>query len=168
MKNFKNFSKMTEAKTFFLDDEDKTLKWCNKYVDDFDVNDEIYQNRVYDYCYKYRQTVKQETIEIYRGVKLDNINDLVLNPVGTYWSFEKSGVGEYGSGSGVWKNPKKDSKLFVLTGIIKTKDIDWKHGLTSFIYYGDNQWECSLKNGTNVLITHIDDNELDIPLQAKA
>jgi len=132
----------------------------------------VYIDRIYEYVEKYNQTISQDTVEIYRGVKLDSVSDLVVDPVGTYWSFEKDGTGDYHGSyrdSGTdWKVPEKDSKLHILTAIVNPKDINWRHGFDSFMWYGEDQWECSLDTGVDVLITHIDDRKLEKSLKAKS
>ncbi len=106
------------------------------------------------------------------NVSLDSVEDLVFDPIGTYWSFEKDGVGDYhgtyrDSGTS-WKIPKENAKLYILTAIVSPKDINWQHGFDSFMWYGEDQWECSLDNGIPVLITHIDDKKLKAPIKAKS
>jgi hypothetical protein len=124
-----------------------------------------YVERIELYVDKYNELKNENTITIYRLVKLDSISDLDLNDIGMHWSFEKDGVGDYGG-----HHPKqsyyKDPKSYVLTGYANPDDIDWIYGFNSFIWYGEEQWECALNTGAEVKIVEINDEELNPPLTA--
>jgi len=115
---------------------------------------------IYMYINKYKSIIKETEIEVYRMIMLDDISLMNLKNVGVFWSFEKSGVGVYGGGKG--------SKVFVLTAEINTKDIDWIQGFYSFLSYGPSEFECYIKKGSNIVITHINDKKLKKELLGKA
>jgi hypothetical protein len=119
------------------------------------VNGMDVEELIYEYVSKYNNVKNEDFIEIYRLIRLDNINQLELDNIGEYWSFEETGVGDYGSGRREFKGNKK----FVLTGLVEPSNIDWEHGFYSFLFYPD-QDECALKAGTNVKITEINGQEL--------
>jgi hypothetical protein len=110
---------------------------------------------IYEYVSKFNDVKKEDEIQIYRLIRLDNIKQLELNDIGEYWSFEESGVGDYGSG----RRDFKGDKMFVLTGLVNPKDIDWEHGFYSFLFYPD-QHECALLSGANVKIIEINGTPL--------
>lgn len=140
-------------------------EWAYENVNDLpeegDSYREITDQRISDYVDKYHSIKGKPSIEIYRAVSLDKIEDLDLKAVGTHWSFEKEGTGTYGL-----TGPRK-KHTFVLIGKANPKDIDWEYGFTSFLYYGTEQWECALETGSQILITHIDGKKLEHPLKGK-
>ena len=117
---------------------------------------------IYDYVYLYNSVISKDEIEIYRLIRLNSIEELELDNIGEYWSFNEKGVGDYGSGRREFKGEKK----YVFTGIINPDDIDWESGFYSFIYY-PNQYECNLKNNVSVLITEINGIKLKKQLKSK-
>jgi len=132
----------------------------NEEGDDLDynyraVNGMDIEELIYEYVSKFNDVKNEDEIQIYRLIRLDNIKQLELNHIGEYWSFEETGVGDYGSGRREFKGNKK----FVLTGLVNPNDIDWEHGFYSFLFYPD-QDECALKSGANVKITEIDGTPL--------
>ena len=127
---------------------------------------ENYIDRIESYVDKYNKLKKENEVKIYRLVKLDSISDLDINEIGKHWSFEKSGVGSYG-GMHPKRDMEKTGKPYVLTAIISPKDIDWVYGFSSFIWYGEDQWECALMPKTQVLIIKINDKTLSDPIKAQ-
>jgi hypothetical protein len=181
-KNLDHLFKTQEINAKYSSDLDlskgsSVFEWVKENVPDvgIDVDDESEEgysirlteeeeDRINEYCNKYADVINEPKIEIYRGVKLNNIKNLDLKDIGMYWTFEKECADYYGSGK---REPPKNAKLYVLTGIINPKNIEWEHGLTSFIWYGPDQWECALEIGTPVTIIAIDDEKLEKPLKAK-
>jgi len=149
------------------------MQWAKKNI--ADIGEEVEDNegevtlqlteqdedRIDAYCGKYAEIIKKPKIIIYRAVALNNIKQLKLNDIGMHWSFEKEGAGVYGADSSKYKN------VFVLTGEVNPKGINWEYGLTSFVYYGEDQWECALEIDTPVTIIAVDDEKLEKPLKAK-
>ena len=125
--------------------------------EDSTVLSDLGEDRVTEYMYKFRDVTRKNEIEIYRLIMLQNIENLNINNIGEWWSFERDGVGDYGfNGSDRHKH-----NSFVFTGTINTNDIDWERGFYSFMNYGKDQFECNVKIGSNVIITHINDELLE-------
>lgn len=161
---------LIESVDLDLSNSSSAYRWASENVDGVnpEENDahtnQMYRDRVNDYCYKYRSIMAQATIELYRAVVLADISELRTNEIGTHWSFEKSGAGAYGLN----RQQQSHEKEHVLTGTAKTKDIDWEYGFTSFLWYGQDQWECALNPGADVVVTAIDDSKLKQPIKGKA
>lgn len=117
------------------------------------------------YVDKYNELKQQNLITIYRLIKLNTLNDLDINNIGKHWSFEKNGVGAYGE-QHPNRSMMKTGKPFILEGDVNPKYIDWIYGFNSFIWYGEDQWECALIKGANVIINSINDNKLNQPIIA--
>lgn len=126
------------------------------YSDDEDENsdphDEIADNRINAYISKYNSIIQKPFIEIYRLIVLEDISQMNLKDIGIHWSFEIDGVGDYG----VNRPKTKKDKNYILTGTVNPKDIAWEYGLTSFMYYGEDQWECAIEPKSKIKITGID------------
>ena len=142
--------------------------------DDYDENpDDIHASYSRDkyvelidlYVDKYNELKTQNTVTIYRLIMLNSINDLDINNIGKHWSFEESGVGAYGE-----QHPNRGmmqtGKPFILEGDVSPKYIDWVYGFSSFIWYGEDQWECALIKGSKVVINSINNKELEQPINA--
>lgn len=138
-------------------DDDGNIDW--DYTDPMTGDD--LETLIYTYMEKYDDVTSESEIEIYRLVMLNTINDLDLKNVGVFWSFEENGVGAYGVG-------KKNSgnNPFVLNAIVDIDDIDWEQGFYSFLAYGKSEFECYMKKGSRCLITHINEKELQTPIEA--
>jgi hypothetical protein len=52
------------------------------------------------------------------------------------------------------------------TAFLGKRQLDWEYGFNSFMYYGEDQWEISLKQNKDITITHIDDQALKEPVVA--
>lgn len=117
------------------------------------------------YVDKYNELKDKNSVTIYRLIKLDSMEDLDINNVGMHWSFDKDGVGAYGE-----RHPNRGmmrtGEPFILVGNVNPNDIDWIYGFNSFIWYGEDQWECALNKGTRVEIISINDKELEEPIIA--
>jgi hypothetical protein len=163
-----DLSKFEAAKEWAVDNIDGVSEIYDDeaYEDEDDEFAEVYKEKkqeetdikIEEYMSKYSEVKNKTSIEIYRAVCLEDIKQLDLENIGRHWSFKREGVGCY---EGNEKYP-----MFVLTGLANTKIIDWEYGFESFMWYGQDQWECALNHGS-VTITHIDDKKLDKPLQAK-
>lgn len=53
----------------------------------------------------------------------------------------------------------------ILTGVVRPTDVDWEYGFTSFMIYGEDQWEVSLLSHSPVLVTHLDGRKLHPPVE---
>ena len=137
-------------------DDDGDIDW--EYTDPMTGDD--LETLIYTYMEKYDEVSSEYEIEIYRMVMLDSIKDLDLKNVGVFWSFEESGVGAYGVGQKFTGN-----NTFILNATVKTDDIDWEQGFYSFLAYGKSEFECYMKKGSGCLITHINEKELETPIE---
>jgi hypothetical protein len=137
-------------------DDDGDIDWS--YTDPMTGDD--LETLIYTYMEKYEEVMYESEIEIYRMIMLNTINDLDLKNIGLFWSFEENGVGAYGVG-------KKFSgdKPFVINAIVNTDDIDWEQGFYSFLGYGKSEFECYMKRGSDCIITHINEKELQSPIK---
>lgn len=136
-------------------DDDGNIDWG--YTDPMTGDD--LEMLINTYMEKYDEVISEYEIEIYRLVKLNTINDLDLKNIGVFWSFDKNGVGAYGVGKNFTGN-----KSFILNAIVKIEDIDWEQGFYSFLGYGKSEMECYVKKGSECLITHINETELNVPI----
>lgn len=137
------------------DSDNPQCQYCyNNYID-----------LIYLYVDKYNSLKTKSEVKIYRMVKLNNIKNLDLKNIGKHWSFDINGVGAYGE-----QHPNrvemKNGKPFILNGITNPKSIDWVYGFHSFIWYGEDQWECALLKGSKVVITQINDSILKTPINS--
>lgn len=99
------------------------------------------------YREKYNEISSDKEIEIYRLLKLKTIKDLNLKNVGVFWSFEESSVGAYG----VEDKIILGSKTFILNATVKTNNIDWGKGFSSFLLWGKTEFECYVKKGSECI-----------------
>jgi hypothetical protein len=158
-----------------LSNKDNVVDWLNKNAPesifdddgniDWSYNDPMtgddLETLIYTYMEKYNDVTSESEIEIYRLVKLNTINDLDLKNVGVFWSFDENGVGGYGVGQKFTGN-----NTFILNATVKTEDIGWEQGFYSFLAYGKSEFECYMKKGSRCLITHINEKELQSPIEA--
>lgn len=110
------------------------------------------------YSDKYHNVMKQSSITIYRAIRAPSVEDIDFNNIGTHWSFRSEGAGSYGEVQQEWRNHKD----IVLTATAQPKDVDWEYCFTSFMYYGEDQWECALDEGSKVNIIEIDGSSFNI------
>lgn len=139
-----------------LFDEDGQLDWDHK---DTMTGDDL-ETLIHSYMEKYKDTINEPEIEIYRMVMLNNINDLNTKKIGQFWAFDENSVGAYGI-----TNRQSTHKPFILTAVISTKDIDWAQGLYSFLAYGKTEFECYMKPKSVCVITHVNNETLSIPIK---
>ena len=127
---------------------------------------EMNKERASLYSIKYNYIKKNSgNIVIYRVIKVLSFDNIDWDNIGTHWSFEKEGAGAYGD---IRPNIIKKGADILLTGMVNVKDIDWAYCFTSFMYYGEAQWECALDDGAKVIITHVNNEKLNSPIQAEA
>lgn len=138
-------------------DDDGNIDWG--YTDPMTGDD--LEMLISTYMEKYDEVISEYEIEIYRLLKLNTIKDLDLKNVGVFWSFDENGVGAYGVGQKFTGN-----NTFILNATVKTDDIDWEQGFYSFLAYGKSEMECYMKKGSRCLITHINEKELETPIEA--
>jgi len=154
-----------KTKALDLSDPDNAKEFAET-LDDVILDDspegQMYEERLYAYMAQYRKVMAKPTTVLYRTIVLSDLSKLNLKHIGTHWSFEEEGAGAYGLN----REAKRDDKHFTFTGVAQTKDIDWEYGLTSFMWYGEDQWECALKEGSKVKLTHIDGEAIKKPINA--
>lgn len=153
------------AKDLDLTKFSDAVEWAEKNTDiDFENEreKESTEDRISNYMHKYQEVMKKSEIEIYRALCVPKKEDVNLKKLGTWWSFDKDGVGCYGA------DTRKGKVLVVLTALISSKAIDWETGFYSFLFYGEDQWECAVNEGAQVTVTHIDGEKLSKPLKSKA
>jgi hypothetical protein len=158
-------SSYDSAEKYAYDNIDDVAEVFDKYKETPDnihisYSKDNYVDLIQLYVDKYNELKYQESVTIYRLIKLNSIKDLDIDNIGKHWSFEKNGVGAYGE-----QHPNrgmmKTGKSYILEGEVKPKHIDWIYGFHSFLWYGEEQWECALTQGTKVKIISINDKELE-------
>ena len=164
-------SNFESAQKYAYDNIDEVSEAFDDYNEDQDniqasYARDNYIDLIHSYVEKYNELKNHETVTIFRLIKLNSIKDLDIKNIGKHWSFSESGVGAYGE-----NHPNrammKTGNPFVLEGDVSPKYIDWIYGFHSFIWYGEDQWECALDRGASVEINSINGKELEIPIIAK-
>lgn len=121
------------------------------------------EQRIRIYMDEYKKVSLLKEVNIFRTLKLESIDKLDTNNIGSYWSFRKEGAGTYGSGRVIEPGKKyQDESSYLLTGLVSTNSIDWELGFFNFLTYSLEQFECYVKKGSQVLITGINDKIVDI------
>lgn len=154
---------------YILSDNDRILDYAEEYleIDNFDKDDDIFIDNSYDIEYLYRDLKNKETVTVYRLIKSDSLETIDFNKIGIFWSFNKDGVGAYDFA--VRNEFNKDLKNpidFIFQAEVKVNDIDWRLLISSYLIYGEEQSECSMKAGSSIVITHINDEKLDKKINA--
>jgi len=161
----------------FLETPEKAWEWAKENVDIQVTEDSVEKDNIpdeyllekyiencYTYSDKYNDIKNSPSVTIYRAIRVNTPSDINWNNVGTHWSFEKSGAGVYGE---LPRGLGKNTQDIVLTAIVEPKHIDWEYCFTSFMYYGEDQWECSLDEDAPITVTQINDQNVQ-PINAKA
>jgi len=167
---------------YFLDNGNSAWKWAKENVDvqyieedlEKDPNNPYIQhyiensiNNSFEYSNKYNQIKNLQSVTIYRAIQILSLNDINWNNIGTHWSFEKQGAGVYGDVPFNLQK-RKNAITIIITAEINPKYIDWEYGFTSFMYYGTDQWECSIDDNTPLNIIAINDKEIKTDITAFA
>lgn len=161
----------------FLRDEEAAFLWAMEHAADVEfyvermnkrhpgLGDDFYRARAYAYSDFADDAYRRGTIEVFRAIEvpLDGDGNPLINfgALGKSWSREEGGAGIYSG------NPYGDIplELVTLTGTVKPSDVDWEYGYTSFLYYGEDQWEVSMLPNSPVLVTNLDEEVLPIPIE---
>ena len=98
-------------------------------------------------------------VTIYREVRVTDITKVRFDRLGKYWSRYPAGAEVQGQ---VYE-PEASINV-VLTGQIESENIDWEHGLISFCYYGEDQWEVATMADAPILVTHVNGQKLEPPV----
>ena len=152
----------------FLRTPEHAFAWAERNVDlgdDFEEMRSHYEALAELYSDFANDAYDAGRVQIYRAVRVRQNAGLHVrfDCLGKAWSRERAGAGVYGSAPPFWRTMQD----VVLTGIVNPFDIDWAYGFTSFLIYGEDQWEVSLLPQTPVLVTHIDDAPIE-PVQGSS
>lgn len=150
--------------TLDLSDCDAAWRWAKANVDISEDFEDTARERTEIYCCQSWQVQRAGAVDIFRLVVLTDIQDLDPTQIGSHWSFEREGVGDYGLNRGRLPGEKD----WLLAGRVNLADIDWEYDLASFLYYGEAQWECALRVGARVPILAINGNPLPQPMDCLA
>jgi len=154
----------------FLETREKAWAWAKENVD-IEVDEEsaknegdfakahleLYLGRAEEYSDRYNTVRKLNAITIYRAIRVKTIKDINWKNIGTHWSFTKEGAGVYGD---IPHGLGKNAQDIILTGKTETQYIDWEYCFTSFMYYGEDQWECALDEDSPITVTHINNKPI--------
>jgi len=156
-----------------MSDEDSAIEYL-KSIDFFDSHgyeedDFVIIDNIYDIIDIYKNIT--ENVTIYRAVKAPSLEDVDLSQTGYFWSFKRDGVGTYDAGlkndfNSKWDRSKEQE--IVLTATTHKDNISWLDTLVANAIYGEEQSECYLNKGSDIIITHVNDKELEEPIQAKS
>jgi hypothetical protein len=80
-----------------------------------------------------------------------------VNCLGKAWSATYGGAGVYGSVAHYSENLAD----VIIEGRVMPEHVDWEYGYTSFLYYGEDQWEVILLTDSPVEVVKINGVELD-------
>jgi len=150
----------------FLKSDAAAWKWAEANVDlsiDEDnttiaqMQREEYESKAIDYASFAREAASLSQLTIYRAVCVPEPTVIQTHNLGKAWSRYAKTAGCYGGGD------QGDSKV-VITGVVSVADVDWAYGFTSFMYYGEDQWEVSLDGNAPVLVTAIDGKKCEPPI----
>ena len=156
----------------FLSNSASALRWAKKNIGDINgyidgmneaqpgLGDEFYGRQAEAYSDFAKEAYDDGHVVIYRAIQVPEINQISWTNLGKSWSRTIEGVGVYG----IIPYEQVPLREVLLQGTVKPKDIDWEFGFTSFMYYGEDQWEVSMLPNVPVLVTHVDYDELPQPV----
>ena len=133
-----------------IDDSDKRIAKIQR---------DQYQAQASEYAWFARDTVQRETLNLWRMVCVKSSDAIQTYNLGKAWSVNRSAAGCYGSHSF-----RPGEREILIEGVVQTSDIDWAYGFTSFLYYGESQWEVSMDADAPVQIVSIDGKRYDPPI----
>jgi len=133
-------------------------------LDNFDTDQEdeltdYEEDRVSDYFYKYQELKDKQSFPIYRAIWADSVDDIDLDDIGIFWSFEKNGAKP--------QNKVNGDQIFILTANVSPDQLDWESGFLSYFHYGEDQWEANLGVNQEIEITEINFKPLNRPISAR-
>jgi hypothetical protein len=151
----------------FLESADSAWEWAKQNVTDIETDEESensyersvaisYKERAAQYSDAYFSIIRKPEITVYRAIRASSLEELNWDELGVYWSLEKKGASVLGSA------PAKSqyNHDFLITATVSPQSIDWEHGFTSFMYYGEDQWEIALITGSPVTVISVDDKSI--------
>ncbi len=136
-------------------------------IDDFEVDavEQIFRDRADVYARFARSLEGHETIELYRAIAIPAHADphaaIEFRCLGKSWS-------RYARCTGIYNGPSFQGKHreVVVRAEAPTRGIDWPFGFTSFLFYGEDQWEVSLKPHTRLVVHAVDGRACLPPIRA--
>lgn len=150
----------------FLDSVDSAIAWALENVGDAREDypkgsssraEAVRQNQeeeVAEYVAEYAEVMRAGVAPIWRAVEIPKGENPRLwidwDELGTHWSFRRSGAGVYSGGK-----VQGPTDVVVIEAVVKAEDIDWEYGFTSFWYYGTEQFECALKEGSSIKVVKV-------------
>jgi hypothetical protein len=146
----------------FLRTEEAAVRWANRNVDhgnDREQLDELAEAYSYFARESYRKAHLGQPITVYRMVRVPVVNGVAavdVNCLGKAWSATQGGAGVYGSVAHHGVNLAD----VIIEGRVMPEHVDWEYGYTSFLYYGESQWEVSLLTDSPVEVVKINGGEL--------
>jgi len=103
---------------------------------------------------------EKDAVELYRSISVRDRRYIRRKGVGVFWSYE------YHCAQSHWGSAVLPD--FVLTGVVRPENIDWEGGYAAFIEFGEEECEVRVDEGAPILITEINGQELDDPIEATA
>lgn len=140
--------------------EEELIKWIRNNV--YDVEDNELQRGLDLFSEMYGSTIGKSSIQIYRAMNLESLDDVDFSKFGLSWSFDER-ENQYVKNN---KTGRRDAKTHLFTAQVNPQDIDWAKTLMGMLHWPE-QNECRLKPGTNITITAIDGKPVD-PKKAAA
>ncbi len=124
------------------------------------------EEEVAEYVAEYAKVMRAGLAPIWRAIEIPRGENPRLwidwDELGTHWSFRRSGAGVYSGGK-----IQGPTETVVIEAKVMANDIDWEYGFTSFWYYGTEQFECALKEGSTVEVTKVSGrSETDLKARA--
>lgn len=147
----------------FLASQEAAERWGDKHID-HNLDPDTLSERAFAYADFAKGAYRSGEIIVYRAVSVPSREHVDFKCLGKAWSREPKGAGVYGSVP--W--PRGELKTFLITGIVEPKDVDWEYGFTSFLYYGEDQWEISLLENSPVEVTEIEHTPCPRPIRGSS
>ncbi len=144
----------------FLQSEEAAYRWAlrntdvgNQWDDEEDGRRDL-RRAARRYIAKASEIERRGWARLWRAVTIPAGGDPVAfidwRCVGKAWSAELQGAGTQGM-----VPYRGEVQRVVLEARVRARDIDWAYGFTSFVYYGESQWEVSLKQHAPVRVEAI-------------
>lgn len=158
----------------FLATPEAALKWARAHLDiEIDVDDpelrEIYEDDQEQWAALYSQFANDAyaagAVPVHRAIALANLKQLDWDCLGKHWSRYIESADVYGL---VPRGARRSLEKVVVSAVVDPEDIDWEYGFASFMYYGPEQWEVSLLSDSDVIVTHVNGEPLDPPIEGSS
>jgi len=93
-----------------------------------------------------RPLMSQQTLTLYRGLNLEDEDDLDVARLGVFWTWDEEGAVPYHGRKGHY---------FVLRAVVDANDVDWLHSAGLIALRGTEEMEARLKPGAPVYVETI-------------